>query len=61
MKISELTEYGYPEGADPNAPAAQPEKVTGPLYGIPLAEVRAWVLSLATDNPLPKPKSRQLR
>ncbi len=61
MKISEFAEDDYPEGADPNAPAAQPEKVTGPLYGIPIDEVEAWIESMTTNNPLPTPKARRLR
>ena len=46
---------------DVQASDQHPNKVTGPLYGVPVVEVLAWVKSWPTDQPLPRPKARRLR
>ena len=45
----------------PTSETQRPNKVSGPLYGVPADEVLAWVKSWPTEKPLPKPKVRRLR
>lgn len=43
----------------PTASIKGPNPSSGPIVATPFKEVKAWIMSQFTDNPLPRPKPRK--